>query len=340
VLGWNVDLGFDVGTCTTRLYQRGVGLVASEPTAVAFTTASGDVAAFGAEAKLLGEQASSGVRVVFPVRAGVVADHQATAELLRGMMRRVLGRRALFLPRALVAVNTDATPVERAALQHAVQSAGARDVRLVDGTLAGAVGAGLVATDRSARLVVGLGGGSTTFGVVAQGRLVWGRSLRFGGVDLDEAVRKLMRNRYGLAISAPTAERMKLQVAAVSPQMARTKVTLGGNEVYGELFRNLEVTLDAIPDTLARALLPVVNEIHWAIAEATTEQRAEVRANGVLLLGGTSQLQGLTQMIRDKLGVPVVRAREPAHAVALGLGAMLQDVVKLSPDGNRYGSIG
>ena len=180
MLGWNVDLGFDVGTSTTRLYQRGVGLVASEPTAVAFTTASGEVAAFGAEAKLLGEQASSGVRVVFPVRAGVVADHQATTELLRGMMRRVLGRRALFLPRALVALNTDATPVDRAALQHAVQSAGAREVRMVDGTLAGAVGAGLVATDRSARLVVGLGGGSTTFGLVAQGRLVWGRSLRFG----------------------------------------------------------------------------------------------------------------------------------------------------------------
>jgi rod shape-determining protein MreB len=260
--------------------------------------------------------------------------------MLRALLRRGLGRRRFFLPRVVVSLTTGATPVERAALQHAVQSAGARGVRMVDSTLAGAIGAGLVPTDRAARLVVSLGGGSTTFGLVSQGRLVWGRGLRFGGLDLDEAVRKLMRNRYGLSISPPTAERMKLQVGAVSPQLARTKVSVGGSEVYGELFRNLEVTLDALPDTLARALLPAINEIHWAIAEAPTEQRAEIRANGLVLIGGTSQLQGVTQMMRERLGVPVVRAREPAHTVALGLGAMLQDVLKLSSDGNRYGVVG
>jgi rod shape-determining protein MreB len=274
------------------------------------------------------------------MRGGAVADHHAAAEMLRALLRRGLGRRRFFLPRVVVSLTTGATPVERAALQHAVQSAGARGVRMVDSTLAGAIGAGLVPTDRAARLVVSLGGGSTTFGLVSQGRLVWGRGLRFGGLDLDEAVRKLMRNRYGLSISPPTAERMKLQVGAVSPQLARTKVSVGGSEVYGELFRNLEVTLDALPDTLARALLPAINEIHWAIAEAPTEQRAEIRANGLVLIGGTSQLQGVTQMMRERLGVPVVRAREPAHTVALGLGAMLQDVLKLSSDGNRYGVVG
>ena len=146
-------------------------------------------------------------------------------------------------------------------------------MRLVDSTLAGAVGAGLVPTDRAGRLVVSIGGGITSFGLVAQGRMVWGRSLRFGGLDLDEAVRKMMRNRYGLAVSPQTAERMKLQVGAVAPQAARSKAAVGGSEVYGELFRNLEVTLDAIPETLARALLPVINEIHWAIAECPTEKR-------------------------------------------------------------------
>jgi len=340
VFGWNLDLGLDLGTCTTRFYQRGVGIVTAEPSAVALSPGSGEVMAVGAEAKLLADQASSDARVVFPIRGGVVADHQAAAEMIRAMIRRVLGRRRLFMPRVVVCLATGATPVERAALLHAVQSAGARGLRVVDSTLAGAIGAGLVATDRAARLVVSIGGGATTFGLVSQGRLVWGRSLRFGGLDLDEAVRKMMRNRYGLAISPPTAERMKLQVGAVSAQMARTKVAVGGSEVYGELFRNLEVTLDAIPETLARALLPVVNEIHWAIAEAPTEQRAEIRANGIMLIGGSSQLQGVTQMMRDRLGVPVVRAREPAHAVALGLGAMLQDVLKLSHDGNRYGAMG
>ncbi len=316
-----------------------MGLVTVEPSAVAFSPTHGEVVAVGSEAKLIADQGSTDVRVVFPVRAGVVADHHAAAEMTRVLLRRVLGRRHLFLPRLVVSLTTGSTPVERAALLHAVQSAGARRVHLVDSTLAGAVGAGLVPTDRAGRLVVSIGGGITSYGLVAQGRLAWGRSLRFGGLDLDEAVRKMMRNRYGLAVSGQTAERMKLQVGAVAPQPARSKVAVGGNEVYGELFRNLEVTLDAIPETLARAMLPIINEIHWAIAECPTEQRAEIRANGIMLVGGTTLLQGVTQIIREKLGVPVVRAREPLHSVALGLGAMLQDVLKLSGDGARYGSI-
>jgi rod shape-determining protein MreB len=339
MLGWNVDLGLDVGTCTTRVYQRGVGIVLAEPSAIAFPPSGDEVIAVGTEAKLMADQGVSEGRVIFPIRQGVVADHHAASEMIRALIRRALGRRYLLMPRTVAALATDATPVERAALQHAVHSAGARRVALVDHTLAGAIGSGLVPTDRAGRLVVSIGGGMTQFGLVAQGRLVWGRSLRFGGRDLDEAIRKMMRNRYGLTLAPATAEQMKLQVGGVLPQSARNRVTVTGAEVYGgELFRNLEITLDGIPEVMARALSPIVNEIHWSIAEAPTEQRAEIRANGVLLMGGTALLQGIPQVMRDQLGVPVVRAREPAHAVALGLGAMLQDVTKLSADGQRFGS--
>jgi len=340
MLGWNVDLGVDVGTCTTRIYQRGVGIVLAEPSAVALSLTSGDMVAAGNEARLMADQGSAEARAVFPMAGGVLADHHAGALMIRAFMRRALGRRYLFMPRLLAAITTAATPVERAALLHAVQDAGARRVRLVDSTLAGAIGGGLAPTDRASRLVVNIGGGVTAFGVVAQGRLVWGRNIRFGGKDLDEAIRKMMRNRYGLSLAPATAEQMKLRVGAVIPQMARSRATISGGEVYGELFRDLEITLDGLPDLLARALAPVINEIHWSIAEAPTEQRAEIRANGVLLMGGTAQLQGLAQVMRERLGIPVTRAREPAHAVALGLGAALQDVAKLRPDGQRYGGVG
>jgi len=339
VLGWNVDLGLDVGSCVTRIYQRGVGIVLAEPSAIALAPTSADLIAVGAEAKLMADQGPAEARVIFPIGAGVVADHQAAAVMIKALIRRALGRRTLFMPRVLASLTTGATPVERAALQHAVQSAGARRVRLVDSILAGAIGAGLVPTDRASRLVVSMGGGVTSFGVVAQGRLVWGRNVRFGGRDLDEAIRKMMRNRYGLSLAAATAEQMKLRVASVLPQMARGRPMISGGEIYGELFRSLEITLDGLPELLARALAPVINEIHWSIAEAPTEQRAEIRANGLLLVGGTALLQGVPQVMRERLGVPVVRAREPAHAVALGLGAALQDVTKLSTDGQRYGGV-
>jgi rod shape-determining protein MreB len=339
MLGWSVDLGLDVGTCVTRIYQRGVGIVLAEPSAIAFSPVGGELIGVGAEAKLIADQGSTDAHVVFPIRGGVVADHNAAAQMIRLLVRRALGRRPLFMPRLVAALTTAATPVERAALLHAVQSAGARRVRLVDRMLAGAIGSGLAPTDRGARLAVSIGGGVTEFGVIAQGRLVWGRNVRFGGRDLDETIRKMMLNRYGVSLSSATAEQMKLRVGAVLPQMARSRVTVGGGEVYGELFRNLEITLDGIPELLARALSPIINEIHWCIAEAPTEQRAEVRANGIILMGGTALLQGVPQIMRERVGVPVVRAREPAHAVALGLGAILQDISKLSADGHRYGGL-
>jgi len=284
------------------------------------------------------DQSPADTRAVLPVRCGVIADHVAAAQMAKEMIRRALGRRTLFMPRVIAAVTTAATPVERAALRSAVQAAGARNVQLVDRTLAAAIGAGAATpSDHASRLVVSIGGGISEFGVVSQGRLVWARNLRFGGCDLDEAIRKMMRNRYDVSIAPGTAEQMKLQVGAVIPSMARSRVLIGGGEVYGELFRSLQISLDGIPDLLARTLAPVINEIHWSIAEAPPEQRAEIKANGILLTGGTALLQGIPQLMRERLGVPVIRAREPAHSVILGLGAMLQDMSKLSRDGMRYG---
>ena len=338
MLGWNIDLGLDLGSCFTRIYQRGVGLVLSEPTAIAFSPERLEVVAIGAEAKAMTDQSPADTRAVLPVRCGVIADHVAAAQMAKEMIRRALGRRTLFMPRVIAAVTTAATPVERAALRSAVQAAGARNVQLVDRTLAAAIGAGAATpSDHASRLVVSIGGGISEFGVVSQGRLVWARNLRFGGCDLDEAIRKMMRNRYDVSIAPGTAEQMKLQVGAVIPSMARSRVLIGGGEVYGELFRSLQISLDGIPDLLARTLAPVINEIHWSIAEAPPEQRAEIKANGILLAGGTALLQGIPQLMRERLGVPVIRAREPAHSVILGLGAMLQDMSKLSRDGMRYG---
>lgn len=338
MFGWNTDLAVDLGSCSTRIYQRGVGTVLSEPTVIAFTGERQEVAAVGGEAKQLSDQTAAHTRIAYPIRFGVVADHLAAARMLRDMIRRITGRHNLFMPRVIAGVTAAATPVERAALRSAVQSAGARSLRLVDRTLAAALGAGVGSpSERGGRLLVSIGGEITEFGLVAQGRLLWARNLRFGGRDLDEAIRKMMRNRYDTAIASATAEQMKLQVGAVLPNMARGRVLIGGGEVYGDLFRNLQITLDGIPELLARTLAPVINEIHWAIAEAPPEQRAEIRSNGIMLTGGTALLQGVPQLMRERLAVPVVRVRDPLQSVILGLGTVLQDPTKLSADGMRYG---
>jgi len=191
--------------------------------------------------------------------------------------------------------------------------------------------------DRVCRLVVDFGGGSTDLGVICQGTLLWGRSIRFGGQNLDEAVRKLVRARYGLSVTMGSAERLKLKAGSVVPGAPQSEIAMNGQQVYGDLFRNLAVSFDGIPDLLAHAIMPVIEEIKWAVAELPPEQRLDIQAGGITLIGGSARLYGLPEAMASKLGLPVHLAREPATAVAIGLGTMLDDPTKLSPEGRRYG---
>ena len=334
---WKVDLGLDLGTSTTTIYRRGRGVLLCQPSLIAFSPRTGRVVAVGEAAKLMASQASQEARGVQPLAAGVVADHEAAAQMVRAFVIALLGGRPLLQPRCLASLTTGATPVEQAALVGTLREAGLRHVRLLDSCLAAALGLGFSSLERTCRLLVNIGAGVTTLGIISGRRLLWGRCLRFGGQDLDEAIRKLIKLKYGLSLTAVTAEQIKIRVGSVLPHLAKDRVTLSGDQVYGGLFRHLSVSLDGIPDLLAQCLSPLAAEIKWILSELPAEQRIDIEAAGLTLLGGTSLLAGLPQLLTTKLALPVTLAREPTRAVVTGLGAALEDLSQLSPDGRCYG---
>ena len=338
MFGWGIELGIDLGTCNTTIYRKGTGIVLTEPSVIAFSYRSGKVLAAGQQAKLMADQRAEEVRVVRPLVSGAVADHDATVEMLRCFLIAATGKR-LIMPKVVATIITSFTQVEERALVSAVREAGARRLWLIDQCLAGAIGAAMPVNEPQHRMVVDIGAGVTKVGIISLGSLVAGRLLRFGGDDLDEAIRRFVKRKYGLTITPGTSENMKIRVGAVTPELAQETVAVDGQQLYGGLFRSLSVTLDGIPELLNRAIRPVMGEIKWVLEELPPEQRADIRATGITLTGGTSLLRGLPQLMTQHLGVPVTPGRNPSSAVAVGIGTVLEDLTKLSPEGKRYATV-
>jgi rod shape-determining protein MreB len=147
-----------------------------------------------------------------------------------------------------------------------------------------------------------------------------------------------VKSRYGLGLTRATAEEMKLKVGAVTPELAKEAITLAGGQVYGGLFRHLDIALDGAAEFLGRSLSPLFHEIQWLVAECSPEQRADLEATGLTLVGAAAQLRGLPRLMAQRIGLPTALAAEPAHAVARGLGVVMQDVSRLAADGKSYTS--
>jgi rod shape-determining protein MreB len=338
MFGWEIELGIDLGTANTTIYRKGTGIVLTEPSVVAYSTRTGKLLAAGREAKLMADQRAEEVRSVRPLRGGAVADPDAAAEMLRAFLLAATGQR-LFMPKAVAGITTGSSPVEEHALRSVIQAAGARRLRLMDTSLAGALGANCPINDPRYRMIVNLGAGSTDIAVISLGGVVVGRSLRFGGDDLDETIRRFIKRKYGLAIPLGAAESIKVQAGAVASDLAPAPVSVNGRRLYGELFQDLSVTLEGIPERLARAVESVAVEIHWMLDELSPDQRADIRAVGLTLIGGTSLLRGLPQLMTRQLGMPAVLGRNPSTAVAVGIGTAMEDLTKLSLEGRRYAAV-
>lgn len=334
---WSSDVGLDVGTAKTRAYVQGQGMVLTTESAVAISSRTGNPVAVGDNAAALtpGDQAET--RILRPVNGGVIADVVAAKHLLSHVLSRALSRkRPLARPMVVTAVPPGATPVERTALEQALLDAGARRVLLVNSTLAGALGAGIGVNQTTARLLVDLGAGITDLGVISGGAVLRSRSLRFGGEDLDKAIQRFVRRKYGLTITAESAAQVKLRVGSVFADLQQQSVSLEGVEVYGELFKSTTVPLDEVPNLLRRHLSLIAAEIRWLLDELPPGQREEIMTTGLTLVGGTAQLRGLARLMTQKLHLPASVAPQPAECVCSGLGMVLQNPGRLRLDGCQF----
>lgn len=314
------DIALDLGTANTRLYARGQGLIADEPSIVRMQTDTGRIEEVGISAafSLKDKQHS----IVSPLRAGVVADVKATTALLTPLLRR--GRRmGILRPRVLVCAPTDACEEERAALIEATRSAGAAAVAIAPEPLAAAIGGGMDVASEHAQMIVDIGDGVTDVAVIRLGSLLVTDAVRIACSDLNQAVSDLAAERYSLKLYQKEAERLVQKIGATNPQNLTSSFIVAGDDVRTGSLRRVNIYGHEIAAALNPVLKEIVTAIQQAVRNLPPEIACEVIESGIRLTGGGACLPGITTLIANETNLAVKPVREPMHAVINGARQML-----------------
>ena len=320
------DVAVDLGTANTLVYVKGQGLVLNEPSMVAVDTRSGQVVAVGHEAKRMWGRAPRNIRLVRPLKDGVIADFDVCEQMLKQFLQRVSTSR-WSKPRVIVAVPSEVTGVERRAVQDAAEFAGARrPVYIIEEAMAAAIGAGLPVHEPSANLIVDIGGGTTEVAVISLGGIVTANSVRVGGDELNEVIIAMFKRDFDLDIGVNTAEEVKIQLGSAWPLQNEIVGDVGGRDTKTGLPRTQEITTQQVREALDDAVMKIVDAIKGTLERTPPELAADVISHGLVLAGGGALLAGLAERITHETGIQAFIAPEPLLAVVLGAGMTLENL--------------
>ncbi len=320
------DVAVDLGTANTLVYVKGQGLVLNEPSMVAVDTRSGQVVAVGHEAKRMWGRAPRNIRLVRPLKDGVIADFDVCEQMLKQFLQRVSTSR-WSKPRVIVAVPSEVTGVERRAVQDAAEFAGARrPVYIIEEAMAAAIGAGLPVHEPSANLIVDIGGGTTEVAVISLGGIVTANSVRVGGDELNEVIIAMFKRDFDLDIGVNTAEEVKIQLGSAWPLQNEIVGDVGGRDTKTGLPRTQEITTQHVREALDEAVMKIVDAIKKTLERTPPELAADVISHGLVLAGGGALLAGLAERITHETGIQAFIAPEPLLAVVLGAGMTLENL--------------
>jgi rod shape-determining protein MreB and related proteins len=328
------DVAVDLGTANTVVYVRGRGIVLSEPSVVAIDQRTGEVHAVGADAQRMIGRTPATISADRPLRHGVIADFEVTEAMLRQFVGKVLNNR-FARPRMVICAPSGITEVERRAVEEATLSAGAREVHLIEESLAAAIGAGVDIAEPKGRMVVDIGGGTSEVAIISLGGLVVAKSLRVGGYDLDDAITNHIRFEHRMAIGSQSAEAIKLAAGSAIPLTEEIETSIRGRDMASGLPREIVLTSEEVRQAIASPLADIMAAIHATLEETPPELAADITTEGVLLAGGGSLLRGLDERVAAETGMPVRLADDPLACVATGAGMSLEELDTL-PRGRRH----
>jgi len=322
------DLAIDLGTANTLIYQRGQGIVCNEPSVVAVQNEGGrrKVVAVGTEAKSMLGRTSDSITAIRPMREGVIADFEITEEMLRRLIRKVQNHRSFVRPRIIICVPHGITEVEKRAVRESAQSAGAREVYLIEEPMAAAIGAGLPITEACGSMILDIGGGTTEIAVISLKGIVYSRSVRVGGDKMDEAIAAYLRRRYNTLVGERTAEQIKIAVGSALPTGKNLSVEVKGRDLVLGVPKMLRVGEEEIREALAEPLNQILEVVRLSLEKTPPELSGDIVDRGITLTGGGAILRNLDKLISRETGLPVVLVDDPIAAVVLGSGAVLDQL--------------
>ncbi|HEY5661992.1 MAG TPA: rod shape-determining protein [Gaiellaceae bacterium] len=318
------ELAIDLGTANTLVFVRGGGIAVFEPSVVAIDEETGRVHAVGEDARRMIGRTPASIRAIRPLRHGVIADFDITAEMLRYFIRRVGGSRLSF-SRVVLCVPSGITSVERNAVEEATLAAGARTVSLIEEPMAAAIGAGLPVAEPQGSLVVDIGGGTTEVAVLALGGIVVWESVRVGGYELDDALVRHVDATTNLLIGSETAEAAKIAAGSAWPLPEKLEAEVAGRDRITGLLRRTTLDSDEVRSAIAGPLETIAETVRRTLEATPPELAADVASRGIVVAGGGALLRGIDELIGSATGLPVVIAENPLQCVVLGAGASLEE---------------
>ena len=322
------DLAMDLGTANTLVYVKGKGIVMSEPTVVAVREdgRSQKILAVGKEAKMMLGRTPGNIKAIRPMKDGVIADFEVTEAMLRFFIRKVHNRRALVRPRIIICVPSGITQVEKRAVRESAESAGAREVYLIEEPMAAAIGAGLPIMEPTSNMIVDIGGGTTEVAVISLAGIVYSKSVRVGGDKMDEAILQHIKRKYNLLIGERTAEYIKTSIGTAYPTEEIMTIEVKGRDLVSGIPKILKIDSEEVRRAISEQVETIVETTRIALEQTPPELAADIVDKGIVLTGGGALLRNLDELLREETGLPITITDDPLSTVVLGTGRALDSL--------------
>jgi rod shape-determining protein MreB len=319
------DMAVDLGTANTLVYVRGRGILVDEPSVVAVNEKTGELVAVGHDAKQMVGRTPEDITAIRPMQDGVIADFEATEQMLRHFIALVHRRRYLAKPRMVVCVPSGITAVEQRAVKEAGYQAGARRVYIIEEPMAAAIGAGLPVHKATGNMVVDVGGGTTEVAVISLGGIVTSLSVRTAGDELDRAITNWMKKEHALLLGEATAEEVKMTLGSAFPGPLDREAEIRGRDLVSGLPRAVTLTSADVRTAIEEPLHAIIDAVRVTLDQTPPELAGDIMDRGIVLTGGGALLRGLDDRLRHDTGMPVHVAEDPLRSVALGAGRCVEE---------------
>ncbi len=324
---FSLDLGIDLGTANTLVHVRGKGIVLSEPSVVAVERGTKRVIAVGQEAKRMLGRTPGDIIAIRPMRDGVIADFETTEKMIKHFIEKVTPK-GLFKakPRVVIGVPSCITEVEKRAVRESAEQAGAKEIYLIEESMAAAIGANIPINEPAGNMICDIGGGTTEISVISLGGMVISNAIRIGGDEFDEAIIKHVKLVHNLIIGEATAEEVKIRIGNAYPERDVKKIEIRGRDAISGLPKILEMDSVEIREALQEPINLIIEEVKKTLDQTPPELAADIVERGIVLSGGGALLTGLSKLVCQQTGVPVIIAENPLLCVALGAGKFLEQL--------------
>jgi rod shape-determining protein MreB len=320
------DMGIDLGTATTLVYVKGEGVVLCEPSVVAIDKVNEQVMAVGEEAKRMLGRTPGNIVAIRPMKDGAIADFDTTEAMLRYFIRKVHHRQVLVRPRIIIAIPSGITEVEKRAVRDSAERAGAREVYLVEEPMAAAIGVGLPIEEPVGNMIIDIGGGTTEIAVISLAGMVFSKTIRIGGDEMDEAIIEYLKKAYNLLIGERTAEEIKIKIGSAYPLEEEVTLEIKGRDLVSGLPKAVTISSEEVREALSEPIKAILEVTKISLERTPPELASDIIEHGIVMAGGGSLLRGLDKIISEETGLPVHVAENPLTAVVEGTGKILDNI--------------